>query len=218
MTIMDKLKGLFHRRGMGDEARGVFDRAKSTRELLAGLDDLLTRNEVELKALQKQIAHLEDLENESIGRIREGLPEGRRKRNALVELQRLRKQLENLDSRQRIYDRNMSLHLNLIGKIQDMEAMELSGVKEGEIDRIVMDFEEQFEKWQGTVMAGEVAVRELSGSVADDVDTAALERELLGPARTAQPEADPELAKLEAEIMKARPAAEKPARAKDLED
>ena len=155
---------------------------------------------------------MESLSFKSIARIREGLPEGRRKRNALVELQRLRKQLENLDSRQRIYDRNMSLHLNLIGKIQDMEAMDLSGVQEGEIDRIVMDFEEQFEKWQGTVMAGEVAVRELAGSAADDVDTAALERELLGPARTAQPEADPELAKLEAEIMRSPSAAKnKPA-------
>ena len=53
----------------------------------------------------------------------------------------------------RIYERNMNLHLNLIGKIQQMEAMKLGGVDEAKIDQIVMDFEEKLEKYAAKLEA-----------------------------------------------------------------
>jgi hypothetical protein len=181
MSVLDRLKGLFSRDEIPDEAKRVFDRANTPRELLRGLDELLTTNEVEFKELERELERLESHERDEMARIRDGLVEGRQKRNALLSIQRLRKQMDNYESRLRIFDRNMNLHLSLIGKIQEIEAMKLRGVDEQRIDRIVMDFEEHLEKWNDTMSAAEVAESTRQTLTAkDDRDLAALEREIVG--------------------------------------
>jgi hypothetical protein len=183
MSLLDRLKELFARDEIPEEAKRVFDRATTPKELLRGLDELLTTNEVEFKDLERELERLEERERAEIARIREGAVEGRQKRNALLSIQRLRKQMDNYESRLRIYDRNMTLHLGLIGKIQEIEAMKLRGVDETRIDRIVMEFEEQLEKYNDTMSAADAAETSKHALTAkDDRDLAALEREITGAA------------------------------------
>jgi hypothetical protein len=154
--FFEKLKRLFSRKEVPEEARELYEKANNTRELLKGLDAILTRNEVESRELTKEIAALEGKEKEEEAKVKSGDVTGRQKRNTLLLIRRMRKQLDNLDHRLRIYDRNMNLHLNLIGKIQDMEAMQLRGVKEEQIDEILLDFESNMEDYAGTLTAASI--------------------------------------------------------------
>ena len=52
--------------------------------------------------------------------------------NALRRIGRLRKQMDNLEERLRIYNRNINLQIHLAGKVQALDAMELRGVDESE--------------------------------------------------------------------------------------
>lgn len=198
MSLLDHLRHLFSRAEIPDEARRIFDRAQTPQDLLRGLDHLLTQNEVEFRELERELEKLEAREREEIDRVRAGAVDGRQKRNALLAIQRLRKQMENYENRLRIYDRNMNLHLDLIGKIQEIEAMKLRGVDEARIDRIVMDFEEALEKYDDTMHAAEVAGESRSRLGAkDERDLAALEREITGAAPAREAEKEPAAARPE---------------------
>lgn len=217
MSVLDRLKGLFGRDEIPDEAKRVFDRATTPRELLRGLDELLTTNEVEFKELERELERLEAHEKDEMTRVRDGLVDGRQKRNALLSIQRLRKQMDNYENRLRIYDRNMNLHLSLIGKIQEIEAMKLRGVDEQRIDRIVMDFEEHLEKWNDTMSAADVAeTSKQTLSAKDDRDLAALEREIVtGEAKPR--EAEPARRKAIEDVVKTAEAPAPKAEEKKLE-
>lgn len=178
--IFDKLKALFSRGDMPEEARGLFQQATTTRELLQGLDELLTRNELEFNELNREIAQLEEIEQEEIQKVRGGQLNDRVKQNTLLYIKRLRKQMDNLQNRLYIFDKNINLHLNLIAKIQDMEAMALKGVEEKEIDTIVVEFQTNFEKYMDSVVAAEAAEQYThSLSPEENVELKKLEEELL---------------------------------------
>src|SRR5205085_8997888 len=70
MSVLERLKGLFGRDEIPDEAKRVFDRAQTPRELLRGLDELLTTNEVEFKELERELEKTEGKEREEMARIR----------------------------------------------------------------------------------------------------------------------------------------------------
>jgi hypothetical protein len=179
VTLLEKLKALFTRDEIPDETKAIFDAAKTPTELLRGLDNLLTRNEVEAKELNDEITKIEEQAVEEEERVRIGsLPE-RQKRNALLKIKRLRKTMDNYEGRLRIYERNMNLHLNLIGKIQQMEAMKLGGVDEAKIDQIVMEFEEKLEKYADIMNAAEAHEgRSATVSTKEDRELKALEAEI----------------------------------------
>jgi len=219
MSLLEKLRGLFNRSEIPEEAKQIFDRAETPAELLRGLDALLTRNEIEFKELDREIQKLEAIEKAETAKIREGVCEGRQKRNALLYIQRLRKQMDNYENRLRIYDRNIKLQLDLIGKIQDMEAMKLKGVDEEHIDRILAEFEESLERYRETVGAAELVEGSLRATSAkEERELAQLEAEIMGKApegpaaeaalRVASPEA-PERRKREVTLEAAQAELEK---------
>ncbi|HVY61711.1 MAG TPA: hypothetical protein VHF22_08660 [Planctomycetota bacterium] len=200
MTLLEKLKSLFNRDEIPDETKQIFDSAKTPADLLRGLDNLLTRNEVEAKDLNDEITRVEETAVAEEERVRSGsLPE-RQKRNALLTIKRLRKTMDNYEGRLRIYERNMNLHLNLIGKIQQMEAMKLGGVDEQQIDRIVMEFEEKLERYGDIMNAAEVHDgKATSYSAKEDRELKALESEILGKRPDAAEQAERELKQREDE-------------------
>lgn len=217
MSIFEKLGRLFKDTPLPDETKEVFLNTADTKELLVGLDKLITRNEVRLKGLNKELEKLSEMEQAEVMRIHNNEVSGRTKNNALRSVRRIRRQLDNLEQRIEIYDRNISLHLNLIGKIQQMEAMNLAGVDEEQIDDIILDFESQFEEYTETVAASEsAAAREPFKSVADS-ELAQLEAEIRGEAqpRTAD---EKELRELEKEITSEKPAADKKKKAAAQEE
>lgn len=218
MALFERLRRLFALRALGDDARKAYQDAKSTAELLRRLDDVLTRNEVELGEVRKEVDRIESAERGECGKVREGKVEGRQKRYTLQTIKRLRHQLDNLEHRMAIYDRNITLHLNLIAKVQDMQAMSLRGVEETQIDEIITEFEQQLGEFTEAVRAGEASLAVVSDLVAEeDQALRTLEGELTGagaetPARPAAlVKADRELAALEREIRGPEPAPPAPA-------
>ena len=178
--LIDKLKAMLTRHPVSEETMQVVEKAGTTRELLHGLDALHTRNEMEFNEVTREIEKLEAIEEGEGGAIRAGELSERRKRNALLRIRRLRKQMENLDNRLKIYDRNMSLHLNLIGKVQEMEAMSLRGVSEKEIDKIVLDFEEKLDSYMNTMASAQVVEESVPiPDVATEHELQKIEREVL---------------------------------------
>ena len=95
--------------------------------------------------------HRDDvIEASEVGKVRSGeLPE-RSKNNVLRKIQRLRKQMDNLEERQQIYNRNINLQIDLVGRVQALDAMELRGVDEDRIDEILGDYEDDVVEAEGS--------------------------------------------------------------------
>jgi hypothetical protein len=210
MSIFEKIGQLFKDTPLPDETKEVFVNTSDTKELLSGLDKLITRNELRLKQLNKELEKLENMEQEKVGKIKDSKVSGRAKNNVLRSIKRMRRQLDNIEQRIEIYDRNISLHLNLIGKIQQMEAMNLAGVDEEQIDDIILDFESHFEEYTETVSAAESASAEREPfKSASDSELAELEEEIKGVVEPkARSEQEKELRDLEKEIVSGKPKTE----------
>ncbi|MEK7487673.1 MAG: hypothetical protein AABZ60_25365, partial [Planctomycetota bacterium] len=133
--MYSRLAKIFQRREIPEHTRTLYEKNKNLPDLVQGMDRLKTENEIEFNRLKEEILLLEEEEEQLIRQIKEG-SEGRRKKFALQTIQRYRKQMENLERRMAIYDQNIMLHLTLIGKILDLEAMELKGVDEKTIEDI----------------------------------------------------------------------------------
>ena len=206
MSIFDKLAKLFKDTPLPDETKDIFVNTSDTKELLSGLDKLITRNELRLKQLNKELEKLEEMEQTDVKKVKDGSVSGRSKNNVLRTIKRMRRQLDNLERRIEIYDRNINLHLNLIGKIQQMEAMSLAGVDEEQIDDIILDFESHFEEYTETVAAGETAVEHEPLKGTSDEELAELEAEIKGEKEPeAQTPEEKELRDLEKEIVEGKP-------------
>ena len=203
MSIFEKLGRMFKDTPLPEETKDVFLNTADTKELLAGLDKLITRNELRLKQLNKELEKVEEMEQGDVAKVREGKVSGRTKNNTLRSIKRLRRQLDNLEQRIEIYDRNITIHLNLISKIQQMEAMSLAGVAEEQIDDIILDFETHFEEYTETVAAAESAAAERKPFKAtSNAELEQLEKELKGEAEEpARSEDEKELRELEKEIV-----------------
>lgn len=223
--LFDKLKELLSRHPVSDETMKVVQKSGSTRDLLHGLDALHTRNEMEFNEVTREIEKLEAIERQEAEGIRGGELSDRRKRNSLLRIRRLRKQMENLDNRLKIYDRNMSLHLNLIGKVQEMEAMSLRGLEEAQIDKILIDFEEKLESYMDTVASAQVVEESQPiTDVATERELQEIEKEVVGlgaegeaPAAARQEKED-SLEALERKVMKEEPKAKKKTKEKPPPD
>ena len=68
--LIDKLKRLFSRNEIPTEARDLLRDAKAPRDLLRGLDELVTRNEMEVNTINRDIEALEEVECMETERVR----------------------------------------------------------------------------------------------------------------------------------------------------
>lgn len=218
MGLFQKLRALFGSRYISDEARVAYERSRDLTELKHNLDDVLTRNEVELKAVQKEYEKLEAVERAEAEKVRGGKVEGRQKRYTLQAIKHTRLQLDNLEQRMAIYDRAIRMQLNLIAQIQNIEAMALTGIDEAKVDAVVAEHDQRLAEFTDAVEAIESSLHAAPGlRKEEDAELASLEAELLrgteqaaeaeriiqktGKARTAAKAAeDADLDELEAEI------------------
>ena len=199
MNLFSKLGKLFTSGKMPDEAKSAFESSKDTRELLAKLDSLSTRNEVEMKSLEKEMLKIDEIEDVEADKIRAGSLSSSAKKLALMQIKRLWKKRSNLEDRLNIYDRNINLHLNLIGKIQSMEAMQLGGVEPDEIDSVMIEFEENFETYTEAIRTAEEFASNARKIDEQDKELKRIEQQISGGER--QKEQDKELLELENEIL-----------------
>ncbi len=216
MSLLDRIKKLL--RGQAGEAEQVILDANSTREMLEHLDELITQNEVELRKTRQELARLELSERASIENIKSGRVGEREKEFVLLQIKRTRSQMESLKVKADILNKNIELHLNLVGKIQQMEAMDLRGIEQNLVERVMLDFEEGMEKFREAVHASEGVTRNKEEvlTAKDKEDLRKLEKEILGDSKKPEkPAMDDELAQIEAELMQAE--RERKEAARDME-
>ncbi|MCZ7605394.1 MAG: hypothetical protein M5U25_04845 [Planctomycetota bacterium] len=153
MNLLERIKMMLT--GSAGEAEQVIKDAHSTREMLEHLDELITQNEVELRKTRQELARLELSERASIENIKSGRVGDREKEFVLLQIKRTRTQMSNLKLKADILNKNIELHMNLVGKIQAMEAMDLRGIEQNVVERVMLDFEEGMEKFRDSVHTGE---------------------------------------------------------------
>lgn len=199
MKLMDRLKALFLRSDIPAETRDAFARASTPAELVRILEDLSGRNGIELKRAEQDLFAVSEALGTEEARIRQGGLAQVVKTSVLRTIERLRKQRDNLDARASIFNGNINLHLNLIARIQEMEAMELRGVKEDDIDEILTDVQEELQEYRRDIQAGregEPAVTTV-GRSAEQERLDDLERELTGTGKKRDVEPKPKKPDLE---------------------
>jgi hypothetical protein len=152
---MDKLKALFQRADLPDETRQLYQNASNTRDLVKGLETLRGRNEIDLRDAEESLIALEKAMIAEENSIRNGGLTPTEEMIVLRRIERLGKQKANLDKQVAIYNENVNLHLNLISKIQEMEAMRSRGIEEDEIDRLSNDMEDHVEEYKRVSIAAE---------------------------------------------------------------
>lgn len=210
MNLLDRIKQMIGR--TSGEAEQVIKDADSTLEMLDHLDELITRNEVELRKTRQELARLELSERASMENIKSGRVGEREKEFVLLQIKRTRTQMGNLKLKADILNKNIELHMNLVGKIQAMEAMDLRGIEQSVVERVMLDFEEGMEKFRDSVHTGEGVTQTRDDVLTnrDKEELRKLEREIMGeapPHRTT----DDELDEIEREIMQRQRARDKEA-------
>ncbi len=188
--VFERIRELLSKNRLPPGTGELLARVRDTQELLRELDSLVTRNEVAVSKLNDELAALERLEAEEREKVRSGALGPRSRASVLRRILRLRQQMDHIEDRLKIHDRNIRLHLDLIGVLKQIEAMSMAGVKEEEVDALVLRFSEELKSYQASLTSGEV-LRRRAGE----------ELELPG---------EEELASLEAEIL-----AEQPERGKE---
>jgi hypothetical protein len=207
MGFLDKIKSLFTRETMPDETRLLLAGVENVHELRRGLDEIVTRNEVELKEVEREIDKLEKIEVAEKDKIKAGTLTDREKANTLRYVKRLRTRMDSYQKRHKIHQENIDLHLALLDRIDEMEAMELKAVKQEQIDEIAVDYQERFEKHKEIVNASKAAHDHEPSyeDAAEKRELEALEKEILAESGVAEaePEAQEKVKEKPVEAVKA---------------
>lgn len=181
MGWFERFKDWISGKRIPDETKSVLEGFDDARLALKELDRLATQNEMEIERLNREIERLEKMETQQVEKLKEGSVGERSKRVVLRTIQRLRMQMDNLENRITIYENNVRLHLALIGRLQQMEAMELSGVGEEEIDEVLFDFEAALEEYEEKLQAARLieTAKAPKETVSDDDALKSLEVEIM---------------------------------------
>jgi hypothetical protein len=201
MGLLDKIKGYFTKETIPDETRLLLSGVENIHELRRGLDEIVTRNEVELKEVEREIDKLEKIEVSEKDRVKGGQLTEREKLNALRYVKRLRARMDSYQKRHKIHQENIDLHLALLDRIDEMEAMELKAIKQEQIEEIAVDYEERVEKHKEIVAAGRIATEHPPNfeDAAEKRELEALEREIMGENAPKEELPEPTLVKPEEE-------------------
>ena len=209
MSLLDKVKGLFSKTPLPEETQLLLSGVADVGELRRGLDEIVTRNEVEARDIEREIEKLSRMEVGQKERVASGDLNKREKINVLREIKRLQRRMNSLEKRHRIHQDNIDLHLGLFDRITEMEAMELKKVTQTQIEEIAVDYEEKLDAHRDIMAAARAAtgMESLYEDSAEQAELAALEREILAEAgvddEPAPLEAEPEDMELEAEAAPA---------------
>ncbi len=155
MSVMDQLRNLFQRADLPDETRQVYSKSSNPKELLKGLDLLRGHNEIELRNCEEELLGHERALAQEEEKVRRGGLTPTEETIILRRIERLEKQRSNLEKQVAIFNENVNLHLNLIAKIQELEAMRSRGVGEDEIDRLIEEVEGSVEEYKRVGIAAE---------------------------------------------------------------
>ncbi len=188
--VFSRVKELLTQNRLPPGTGELLSTVKDTGELLRGLDEMVTRNEVAVAELNQELAALERLEAGEKEKIRSGDLGKRTRASILRRILRLRQQMDHVEDRLRIHDRNIRLHLDLIGTLKQIDAMAMAGVGEQEVDAIILKFGDELKTYQKSLTSGEVLEGiEKAEKLPGEEDLSSLEAEIRNEvARAASPE------------------------------
>jgi len=173
MSVMEKLRALFQRADLPEETRQIYSKTDNSKDLIKGLDTLRSRNEIDLRENEEQLLGIEKAIASEEQSVRKGGLTSAEETIILRRIERLHKQRANIERQTLIYNENVNLHLNLIAKIQELEAMRLRGVSEEEIDNLVDEVETNIQDYKRVSIAAESGT-----SISPAIDESAERRRL----------------------------------------
>lgn len=180
MGLGDFFRRLFGRGGDPDKERPV-DKA-AMREELDRYDELITRNEVELRKVMQELQRLEMQEKAQAEALKAGKIGDQEKEVVLLSVKRNRTRIESLKHRIHVYNKNIEVLQSMVDKHQTIAAMNLRGIENQMVERLAMDFDERKDKYMESIETANAMKGTDTGilSLAEKEDLKKLERELLG--------------------------------------
>ena len=213
MSLLEKIKGLFNKQALPEETRLLLSGVADVDALRTGLDEIVTRNEVEARGIEREINQLAQNETAHKAKIQGGDANQREKLNVLREIKRLRRRMDSLEKRHKIHQDNIDLHLGLFDRISEMQAMELKKVSQQQIEDLSADYDEAMDKHRDLMATARAAagLETFYEDSAERAELAALEAEIL--AEVADPDALLEPEPVKAPPVKAPALSEEPVKA-----
>ncbi len=180
MGLGDFFKRLFGRGGDPDEEKPVDKEAM--REELDRYDELITRNEVELRKVMQELQRLELQERGSAENFKAGRIGDQEKEVVLLSIKRNRTRIESLKHRIHVYNKNIEVLQSMVDKHQTIAAMNLRGIENQMVERLAMDFDERKDKYMESIETANSMKGTDTGilTLSEKEDLKKLERELMG--------------------------------------
>ena len=197
MGIFERLKGLLLSKPLPQDAQNAVKKADSMETLVLELERSVTRNEMELKRLENELAELEKMEQKEAARIREGVAGERVERTILRRIKRLRMRMESVEKQMDTLERNAMALTQLLTKVRQMRAMVKVGVTEEQVDEVMEAYEAQEEEWQEMLEMMEGVSATSEGISPDEEELKELKKEILKqkPVKKAKREAKEQVEK-----------------------
>jgi hypothetical protein len=199
MGLFERLKGMFQSEQLPEEDRQAFVAAQDMPSLISQIQESITRNEVARKLTMTELSRLEQTEQATIQALKSNQISGRGVKLALQDVKRYRERIETLMRRAEILNGNLNLNNNLLNKIDEMQTMQMQGVHPEQIDRVMIEFKENMERYRETVVGADAVFEGDDALVSENErqQMEALEKEILGESKV--------YAKVEPEAKQAEP-------------
>ncbi|MBP9892435.1 MAG: hypothetical protein KBG84_11075 [Planctomycetes bacterium] len=180
MGLGDFFRNIFGRGGDPDEEKPV-DK-ETMREELDRYDELITRNEVELRKVMQELQRLELQEKGSAESFKAGRIGDQEKEVVLLSIKRNRTRIESLKHRIHVYNKNIEVLQSMVDKHQTIAAMNLRGIENQMVERLAMDFDERKDKYMESIETANSMKGTDTGilTLSEKEDLKKLERELMG--------------------------------------
>jgi len=187
MDFLNKILGLFKKKPVRNEGLHSFSAEalealaaaedetffRDSRLWLQRFDEYITAAEIEIESVSIELDGLISLQDSVTAQLRTLDKSGSwHEKSLLIKLERLNLHGENLKKRIQIYSQNIRVYLNLMAKIQDIQAMKMNGLDEPKISNIWIQFKECLDQYKDRLLAEEAGYHDAS------VSTEHLDRQL----------------------------------------
>lgn len=140
---------------------------------LQRFDEYITAAEIEIESVSIELDGLLNLQDSVSAQLKTLNKSGSwHEKSLLIKLDRLNLHADNLKKRIEIYSQNIRVYLNLMSKIQDIQAMKMNGLDEDKISNIWVQFKECLDQYKDRLLAEEAGYHDAS------VTTEFLEKQL----------------------------------------
>lgn len=151
----------------------------STTGLLQDVHQLITRNELELVEVGREIEKVTRLESERRSQVVAGFSCDQLKRIALREVRSYQKRVTSLESVERRFRENIKLHDAVGDRLEGIIASGMKSISTVEIEEMFLDYQEKLANHRNVMASVDSILNRPDGDDSDVVDLLALEKEIM---------------------------------------